>query len=74
MAAQLEAPCQALRELERRPPDAVGDAGERDGELPAAFRRRRPVERGAEIVELRKKIEDIEEEARKTSVPPGWLR
>jgi len=29
---------------------------------------------GAEIVELRKKIEDIEEEARKSSVPPGWLR
>ena len=28
----------------------------------------------AEIVDLKKKIEDIEEEARKASVPPGWLR
>jgi hypothetical protein len=28
----------------------------------------------AEIVDLKKKIENIEEEARKASVPPGWLR
>jgi hypothetical protein len=28
----------------------------------------------AEIVDLKKKIESIEEEARKASVPPGWLR
>jgi hypothetical protein len=28
----------------------------------------------AEIVDLKKKIDDIEEEARKASVPPGWLR
>ena len=27
-----------------------------------------------EIVDLKKKIDDIEEEARKASVPPGWLR
>jgi hypothetical protein len=27
-----------------------------------------------EIVDLKKKIEDIEEEARRASVPPGWLR
>jgi len=27
-----------------------------------------------EIGDLKKKIEDIEEEARKASVPPGWLR
>jgi len=28
----------------------------------------------AEIVDLKKKIADIEEDARKASVPPGWLR
>jgi hypothetical protein len=28
----------------------------------------------AEIVDLKKKIEDIEEDARRSSVPPGWLR
>jgi hypothetical protein len=28
----------------------------------------------AEIVDLKKKIEDIEEEARRAGVPPGWLR
>jgi len=27
-----------------------------------------------EITDLKKKIEDIEEDARKASVPPGWLR
>ena len=27
-----------------------------------------------EIAEQKKKIEDIEEEARKAGVPPGWLR
>jgi transposase len=27
-----------------------------------------------EIAELKKKIDDIEEQARKASVPPGWLR
>jgi hypothetical protein len=27
-----------------------------------------------EIADLKKKIEDIEEEARKAAVPPGWLR
>ena len=28
----------------------------------------------AEIVNAKKQIEDIEEEARKAGVPPGWLR
>jgi hypothetical protein len=28
----------------------------------------------AEIVNANKQIEDIEEEARKAGVPPGWLR
>ena len=28
----------------------------------------------AEIVDLKKKIEDIEEDARRAGVPPGWLR
>jgi hypothetical protein len=28
----------------------------------------------AEIVNANKQIEDIEEEARRAGVPPGWLR
>jgi hypothetical protein len=28
----------------------------------------------AEIVQYRKQIADIEEEARKAGIPPGWLR
>jgi hypothetical protein len=27
-----------------------------------------------EILDMKKKVEDIEEEARKADVPPGWLR